>query len=281
MGRRLTIELLQSEFKERGYQLLETKYLGTAVPMRYLCSTHGEQTIRYTNFYMGKGCRQCSSEDNGIKSRLDYSIVEKEFTDANYELLPNQLYTGVHCKLKYICKQHGLQEIDYTHLTRGQGCFECGRGKISILKSGENNHNFGKIGKDSINWKGGITQLSEHLRKLIIPWITDSMKQCNFKCIITNSEDWHVHHLTSFNIIVRRTMDELKLPIHQNIGDYTTQELNDINTRCLQLHYKYGLGVCLDKTLHALFHSQYKFGDNTPEQFQEFQQRYLSGEFKE
>ena len=139
---------------------------------------------------------------------------------------------------------------------------------------------YGRTGDTCPNWHGGITELNQHLRNLITPWITDSMKQCNFKCVLSGDKNWQVHHLKGFNIIVKQTLEELNLPIKPIIGDYTQQEMINIETRCLQLHYEL-LGVCLEKSLHTLFHCNYGYGENTPEQFEEFKTRYLSGEFKE
>ena len=59
------------------------------------------------------------------------------------------------------------------------------------------------------------------------------------------------------------------------------EELEIIENECIRLHYSYGLGIALSPKIHDLFHSVYSRYNNTPEQFKEFQQRYLSGEFKE
>jgi len=57
--------------------------------------------------------------------------------------------------------------------------------------------------------------------------------------------------------------------------------LKKVKDKCLKLHYKYGLGVCIRKDIHELFHNLYGRGNNTPEQFKEFTQRYQNGEFTE
>lgn len=130
-------------------------------------------------------------------------------------------------------------------------------------------------------WKGGISELHAHLRRYIKPWKDDSMKQCNYRCVLTNGEFNNVHHLINFSYIIDETMKIVNLPIHEQISIYSTEELRSIENVCLDLHYQLGLGVCLRKDIHKLFHDLYGYSNNTQEQFEEFKLRFRLGEFKE
>ena len=176
--------------------------------------------------------------------------------------------------MKYICKKHPqhIQEIDFHHLLSGRGCKYCKNENIS--KKNKLN-----VREKSSGWNGGTSEIGDHLRKHIKQWKKDSIENCNYKCIVTGDRFDVVHHLHSFNMILQETFNILKLPIYQIINQYTTDELNNIISKFIELHYKYGLGVCLSKEIHMLFHNIFGMGNNTPEQFEEFTQRYYNGEF--
>jgi len=120
-------------------------------------------------------------------------------------------------------------------------------------------------------WNGGVTELNHHLRRKILQWKYDSFNKYKCRCDITNSrEKCQVHHLYNFPDIVCETLEILKLPLHAKIGEYTLMELNLINYTCIELHYKYGLGVCLCEKEHKLFHSIYGRKNNTKKQYDDF-----------
>lgn len=71
--------------------------------------------------------------------RYDYDYVKAKFEDREYSLLSSQdEYTGVLCKLRYICNKHkdmGEQIITFSKLNScGQGCVYCGRIKTGMSK---------------------------------------------------------------------------------------------------------------------------------------------------
>jgi hypothetical protein len=137
----------------------------------------------------------------------------------------------------------------------------------------------GQSGEDNPCWKGGITQIKDHLRSNINQWKLDSMKQCNYKCEITGKSFDEIHHLYPFNKIIDETFEITKIERKQEIKDYTQKELKQLEETCLQLHYKYPLGVCLTKEIHVLFHSIYGRKDCMPKDYYEFKEKYLNNEY--
>jgi hypothetical protein len=68
------------------------------------------------------------------------------------------------------------------------------------------------------------------------------------------------------------------LPLYRNFKEYSKEEIRNIENKCLELHYKYGNGVCLKNEIHELFHHTYGYSDNSKEQFEEFLQKFKKGE---
>lgn len=131
-------------------------------------------------------------------------------------------------------------------------------------------HRFGSLNP---NWHDGISDLYKFLRSNIKQWKIDSMKACNYKCILTGEKFQDIHHLYPFKNIMYQTLDELKLPIYEDISKYTNKELTNMINKCIEIHKKYPLGVCLTKELHNKFHSICGNSNFTPEQFWEFAEK--------
>jgi hypothetical protein len=138
--------------------------------------------------------------------------------------------------------------------------------------------------ENNYNWKGGLTPLITYFRGILYEWKLDSLKNYDYKCALTktNDGDLEIHHSKeNFSDIVYETLNKLNLPIYENMLQYSEDELNNINKTFIELHNQYGLGIPLKKDLHKLFHTIYGLTNNTEEQFEEFKQRYFDGEFDE
>lgn len=114
--------------------------------------------------------------------------------------------------------------------------------------------------------------------KCIQEWRQDVLTKYNHKCALSGvSENLEVHHLYSFNLILKECLVELQLD-NKNLYEITIDELSSIRT-LIDKRHTIDLGVPLSKELHKLFHSIYGNRVNTEQQFLEFKTRYFDGEF--
>ena len=187
-------------------------------------------------------------ESMSISRRHNLDIVRKLFLDKGLIIDENTFnYINDRSLIYFICNKHpeeGIQSTYYMILQQGGcGCKKCRYEKIT----GENCH----------LWKGGITDLYNYLRGKIGIWKFDSLNSNDFKCIITNIKDNSlvVHHLYSFAEIVRETLLETEIELYSKISMYNDLELKILEDKCLELHYKYGLGIPILKCLHDLYHN--------------------------
>ena len=141
--------------------------------------------------------------------------------------------------------------------------------------------------KWKMHYKGGITPISIYLRGLPVvkEWRKNTYTRENNKCQLTGKHvhggNSDVHHLHSFNMIVLEAHELHNIQIHEIVSEYTQEELYKLEQYIEKWHKDTSNAVLLCEEVHKLFHVLYKYGNNTPEQYEEFKQRYLSGEFEE
>jgi hypothetical protein len=269
---RLSYEDVNNIFKARGLILLSQDYNGADDLLDFICPKHTEkgiQQIRYRAIYDGQGCKYCGHEKISKALKFDFDFIKQVFEENDLILLDKN-YVDSRTPLSYICKFHPneIQTIEFRALyNQNQGCRFC----FIERNAGEN----------SVHWKGGISDLSAYLRQFLNEWKKESFKLNNYKCCITNKKaDGHfeVHHLLSVNIIIQNILNELNLPVKKQINEYSKDELERIIETFINKNNKI-YGVVLHPLIHKLYHSIYGYGNNTPSQFEEFKQRYKSGEF--
>ena len=204
-------------------------------------------------------CKSCSNK--GFKYSTKY--IKEMLKDEEIELLND--YNGIRSYAKCNCLVcNNKWETSFNALINNNSrCPKCD----DIKKRGENNP----------HWKGGVTNLQEYIRNYIQPWRVDSYKKFNRCCDISGKRMNKnvIHHHYNFSDILKETLSILKLETKVNMGDYSQDEIESIKDKCLELHYKYGLGICLTEALHKEFHSIYGIKNNTIEQYLEFKQNKL------
>ena len=121
--------------------------------------------------------------------------------------------------------------------------------------------------------------LAKYLRSNNTQWKKDSMESCEYKCVLTGSKDFQIHHLYGVSSILRDMVQIYNVELKENFEEYTEDELNKILELFLQIQSQYPLGECIDTNLHTLFHSLFGQQYNTPQQWEIFKREYLSNQY--
>lgn len=108
----------------------------------------------------------------------------------------------------------------------------------------------------------------------------ESMKNCNYKCVLTGSKDFVIHHKYGFANIVNETIEEYNIEI-KDYKNYTQEELEDILEKFQIVHSRYPLGVCIRKDIHLLYHSIYSKCVNTEDQWNQFVSDFENGMYND
>lgn len=214
-------------------------------------------------------CDNCGEDSEQFKSNHDRTTLHFCSLKCSHEYQvgingANYKFGEVEYKCDYCGEVSSKKRYQYNNNTYNYCSYECMGKHKTILNRGENNP----------NWRNGSSEkfnkLYSFLRNSTIDkWRNDSIADCNSKCIVTGKDFECVHHIYGHNKIVSETLEYLNLDL-KDLCEYTYVELIELKEKCLELHYKYGLGVCLTIEIHELFHKTYGYGNNTPEQFYEF-----------
>lgn len=261
-----SFEFVKGFFNYMGCTLLSTKFENNTDKLKFICLCGKEDKITFASFKRGLKCKECSGNKSSKNQPYIIEFIDYYLSSLGLKLLSNE-YKNNRTQLKYVCTCGNVAYSDLAHIMMDKRCDQCAIER----RSGENNHLYDE----------GQTPLFIHLRDKLGQWKKDSMKDCNYKCVITGDSFDVIHHLYGFNMILKETMSILNLDYYDEIDKYNEETLKKIEDKCVELHYTYGLGVCLSEPIHKLFHSKdlYGIGDNTPEQFEEFKIRFKSGEF--
>lgn len=259
---------------QKGYAVLDDMPIDSCV----VVSSHIKcRCIKHNNIFNAPvdslmkfdkhNCQICKNECIGNTNRKSSIDEAKKICLLKGYMILTDSINNCDDEICYICNNHSFAGVQKTSLYG--------------LKNYHTNCRYCKApsGKAHFNWQGGVSNIKEYLREQINEWKHDSFKKYNYKCDITNTEnDLIIHHLYNFSDIVDETIKECGLSVKTQVKDYTEEELSMLSKKCLELHYKYGLGVCLTSEIHKRFHSLYGINNNTIDQYNEFKQKCLNHE---
>jgi len=263
---------VKKHIEENGCHLVSNEYANSKINLeiRFECGHIGNMSFEC--FQRGQRCvcnareRQYETIEKKTRENFLKEIGMRGFKFVSFE----NDWASWDSKVTIECNKGHVETRKIRSLMRRKNCGTCTKIKISLETRG----------KGGSNWQGGITELRPFLQKQIVDWKKSSTKNCNYKCVISGNRFDVVHHLHSFNAIIKEAINNLGFETYETIGEYNEEDLFDLADEVVVLHEFYGNGVCLRKDIHLEFHRIYLCGNNTPEQFEDFKQKIAAGEIK-
>lgn len=265
-GMCLTLGYVKDLFNNHNLTLVSNEYKNSSQELEFICNNHSNSGIQICTLNQLRKnicvCKECKKEIKQQKNKEYQDVLQNEMIKNGIFPLRDWEYKDVYAKIPYICMIHydEIQYITPKKLKKGRGCKYCG-----INKNKGSNH---------YNWQGGISNLNSYLRSLLRPLIDEKLKEYNYKCYLSGkNETLEIHHLYSFSSIVDDVLSELHLPVKEDIGLYTDDDIIAIENLFMKKHNG-NWGVPLLPEIHHEFHKKYGLIKNTEEQFYDFAKKF-------
>ena len=254
------------ELSNGSVEMLSKEYINGKTPILLKCSCGNEYWVKYIDFLGNKQyqCPPCGALKRIETKPFSYDYIKDYFEQNGYTLLSKK-YSKSDEMLLARCPEGHKYKTTFNNFRSGHRCRTCFFNSISR--------------EGSYYWKGGVSDTASYLRRGLTEWKKASMKASHYRCVLTGGKFSAIHHLRSFDLLMNEMMSILEMPFKERIKDYTKEELEKMTATLVELHDKYSLGVCLCEYAHTRFHQIFGRGGNTPEQFEEFKQRWNNGEF--
>lgn len=267
MGIEAVKKFIEENDKEHLCTLLSIEYKNSTTPLLFKCNKCGKNFYRdWSHIKRNRfQCPECGIHQGAIHKKYSKEDVIADIATRGYTMTGE--YVDARTPFDAICKRGHKVKLIYSYFKlHHSGCQKC----CALDHTGSNHP----------NWKGGVTEIIDYLRKSIKTWKKEVLGRDSFCCIVSgeHSNDLVVHHLKSFNTIVQEAVEQTGIPVLARFSDYQNDDYIKLRDKVLEL-YEISNGVTLTRKIHNLFHQEYGKGGNTPEQFQEFCERYKRGEF--
>jgi len=244
-----TIENINNYIKKHtkgleNIQLISTTYEKSNKPLIFNCDIHGQFEISWNAISSGNRCKKCGHVNSGITQTKTHT----QYLDEVFKLVGNE-YTvlGIYslAKEKILIRHNKCgreYEIKADSLLRGTKCLECSPGNIKNW-----------IGEKHPRYKPSLTAREREDRRIgfgnaINIWRTQIFERDNYTCEYCGKRGkgmLNAHHLDGYNW-------------------------------CKDKRFDVKNGTTLCRECHNKFHSIYKCGENTTQQFKEFLKRKAS-----
>jgi hypothetical protein len=269
--KRIIFDEAKSEIeKTNEYKVISNKYENKNRKINILFPCGHINFLSLTEFKRDFKCGKCRKE-NLYTYRYSESYLIELLEANNFEFLEfeNEYINGSSI-ITYKCELGHITKREVKNLIKFTTCKQC-----KIIARG-----IMQTGSGGPSWKGGVSKIWVAARARLDPWLDASLKAGNRTCCITGQTNVpiDVHHITSFNIILKQAMNEFGFEENYYEKSYAECNAEGFLKRVVEINNSFGYGACMRKDIHILYHKIYKHGNNTPAQFEEFKSRIQSGE---
>ncbi|MGE7840748.1 HNH endonuclease [Lysinibacillus sp. NPDC093712] len=302
--KRIGYKEIKKIFEEKSCILISQEYKNNKEPLEYICRCGNLATSSLLGFRKSGKCTKCANNQ-----RMSYEDVSRKFNDANCILLSKE-YINKNTKLEFICSCGERHSTTLSSFSKSLRCYNCRNKAIGESKR----HSYEYV-KEAFDEKG-LTLLSKEYIKgsMLLDYICVCGKQgkirfndmqkgvkcrdCSNKYLseLFSGENHHNynHDLSEEERLDKRSYTEYRLWRNQvyERDDYTCQCCKD-RGYSIVAHHKDGYhwckerrtdmdnGVTLCEDCHLLFHTLYGRKNNTEYQYNEFESKYINGEFRD
>lgn len=113
--------------------------------------------------------------------------------------------------------------------------------------------------------------LASYIRGKNASWMEHKKAEKKYTCEITwETDNVVLHHILGFNIILAEAVNNLGLCTSCEIDAYTDKDLENVYDEFMLIQESNDLVICISSKLHKAFHGEYGYGNNTPEQWNQF-----------
>lgn len=282
MRRKWDIKKAQEVFAARGCKLLETEYVNDSTQMRYIARCGHERTSTFNNFLQGKGdlCRACRYADNGRKESRPDESMRAVFEAAGCKVITPLIANGRQ-KVQYIALCGHVNEVDFNHFNAGAGrlCRKCSKSvlyEIDYVRECFEQADCELLETEYVNCKTPMRYIAQCGHESVTTFDKFNRKGTSKRCRACHKHTYHdepIDRNRTASKVWRKAVYEKDgyacLACGKHGGDLNAHHLAAYDTNPEQ-RFDVHNGVTLCPGCHTKFHTQYGFGGNTPEQFQEW-----------
>ena len=249
--------------ESKNCTLLSETYINTKTPLKIKFNSCGHICDMSFDFFIKKSDCTCTAKDRFKKTISDTTKdkILNAINSVNFKLISfsDEIVNWETC-ISYQCPNSHIETKTIRSFMRRKNCSTCTMIWQRISQTGPNGN----------NWQGGLMLIRDWIRPHLKDWKKESIKNSNYKCVISGKRFQDIHHIQSLNLIIKESLNELNIDYKERIGGYTEEELFKILIKIQEIHSRYPLGVALTRKWHNKFHQIYGIGDNTPQQWNEF-----------